>query len=488
MTTKAIPITKRPLILLPILAAIALAGAVIASPLFAADSSSAVAAVMPETSFAPIVKKVSPSVVTISTSRTVKFMKMPDGMNIPKELQRRFNFDFENRQQFRQNQGIGSGVIVSTDGYILTNNHVIENAETITVTMANGKDKHTAKLVGADAKSDLAVLKIDCKETLPAIELGDSASAEVGDIVLAVGNPFGVGQTVTSGIISARGRGVGLTDYEDFIQTDASINPGNSGGALVDVHGRLIGINTAILSPSGGNLGIGFAIPINLAKGIQDSLIQNGKVVRGYLGVLLQPLSPELATAFNIENGQGVLVGDVPNDGPSAQAGVKAGDVLIKFNDAPVDDLRQLRLRAAQAVPGTTVKLEVIRDGKPVQLSVKVGAMPGEDTVVAKNTDTKAPDKAKLGVRLGELDQESRERFEIPEHIQGVIIHEVMPQSRADKAGLKPGTVIMEVDRVVVTKAKEAVKAISKSDGDLLLRVYAGPGPSYIVVKKDQDN
>jgi serine protease Do len=480
--------------LVPLVAAFSLLGAplfsdAMKSRLFASDSAanmasdSAVAAITPATSFAPVVKKVAPSVVTISTSREAKRMKMPENQRIPDEF-RRF-FDFGERQP-RQRDGIGSGVIISPDGYILTNNHVIAGADTITVALVEGKEKYTAKLVGADEKSDLAVLKIDAEKSLPAIMLGDSDKVEVGDVVLAVGNPFGVGQTVTSGIVSARGRGVGLADYEDFIQTDASINPGNSGGALVDTHGRLIGINTAILSPNGGNLGIGFAVPVNLAKNIKDSLITNGKVVRGYLGVLLQPLTPELAEAFAIKDGQGVLIGDAPADGPAAQAGVKSGDVLIGFNNKPVEDIRQLRLRAAQAVPGTQVDLDIMRDGKPLRLSVKVGTMPGEPMAHKKGEADKAADKTKLGVRLGELDQETRERFEIPEHISGVVIHEVMPDSRADKAGIKPGTVIMEINRTPISKAKEVAPAIAQSEGDILLRIFAGQTPSYVVIKQEK--
>ena len=491
MTIHDFTMRHRPRLLLPILAAIALAGGAVMLPLAAADKEIALPALAPITSFAPVVKQVAPSVVTISTSKSVKRMRAPEGMRLPEgmrvpEEMKRF-FDQDNRGQQRQSQGIGSGVIVSADGYILTNNHVIEGADTITVTMASGRDRFTATLVGADAKSDLAVLKIEVKETVPAIKIGDSDVVEVGDVVLAIGNPFGVGQTVTSGIVSARGRGVGLTDYEDFIQTDASINPGNSGGALVDAHGRLIGINTAILSPSGGNLGIGFAIPINLAKGIKDSLIANGKVVRGYMGVLLQPLTPELAQAFNLKAEQGVLIGDVPKDGPAAQAGVKPGDILMTFNGRPVDDLGQLRIRAAQAVPGTTVTVGIMRDGKQQDLMITIGVMPGEPVANKVDEKVKESEKAKLGVRLGELDQESRERYEIPEHISGVVIHEVVPGSRADHAGLRPGTVIMEVARKPVSKAKEAVQAIAKAEGDILLRIFAGQGANYLVVKQLAD-
>jgi len=473
-------------ILLPLMAAIALAGSATLMPLAAADS-----AAVGVTSFAPVVKQVAPSVVTVSTSRAVKRMQtnLPEGMRVPEEMRRFFEQDQRPGGRMPDRQGLGSGVIVSKDGYILTNNHVIAGAQVITVTLPDRHEPMTAKLIGADPKSDLAVLKIDAGGTLPAITLGDSDKIEVGDVVLAVGNPFGVGQTVTSGIISARGRGVGLADYEDYIQTDASINPGNSGGALVDARGKLIGINTAILSPSGGNLGIGFAVPVNMARGVMDSLIANGKVTRGYLGVMIQPLTPELAKAFNVKPDHGVLVGDVMADSPAAKAGIKAGDVVVGFNGRDVEDPRHLRLKSAQTVPGTKATLTVLRDGKTQDLDVTVGELKSE----AGDDDTspeaaQAPGKVKLGVHLGELDKEAREHFEIPRSVNGVLVGEVIPGSRAADAGLQPGNVIVEVDRVAVTKPADAVAAIGKSEGDLVLRLWTKDGTRFVVVKERKDD
>jgi serine protease Do len=470
-------------ILLPLLAAIALTGSATIMPLVSAETATVPT---PTASFAPMVKQVAPSVVTVATSRAAKRMSvnLPQGMQIPDEMRRFFDSDqFQGRAKPHQ-EGIGSGVIVSRDGYILTNNHVIEGAESITVTTTGRREPLTAKLIGADPKSDLAVLKIEANTTLPMITLGDSDKVEVGDVVLAIGNPFGVGQTVTSGIISARGRGVGLTDYEDYIQTDASINPGNSGGALVDASGKLIGINTAILSPSGGNLGIGFAVPVNMARGIMDSLIANGKVTRGYLGVMIQQMTPELAKAFKIDGERGVLVGDVMADSPAAKAGIKNGDVVVTFNGREVEDPRTMRLKSSQSVPGTIAKLGVLRDGVVKNIDVTIGELKNpngdEDTPAA----AAVPTKVKLGVRLGELDKDSRDHFEVPKKIHGVLVVEVIPGSRAAEAGLQPGNVIVEIDRTAVTKPADALAAISKSDGDLMLRLWTKEGTRYVVVKE----
>jgi serine protease Do len=478
-------VRRRRGILLPLMAAIALAGSATLMPLAAAD----IAAATSTTSFAPVVKQVAPSVVTVSTSRAVKRMPatMPEGMRIPEEMRRFFEQDQRFNGRMPERQGIGSGVIVSKDGYILTNNHVIAGAQTITVTLPGRREPLTAKLIGADPKSDLAVLKVDDAGTLPAVTLGDSDKIEVGDIVLAIGNPFGVGQTVTSGIISARGRGVGLTDYEDYIQTDASINPGNSGGALVDAHGKLIGINTAILSPSGGNLGIGFAVPVNMARSIMDSLIAKGTVTRGYLGVMIQPLTPELAKAFKVKNDRGVLVGDVVADSPAGKAGIKAGDVVVAFNGSEIEDPRQLRLKSAQTVPGTKATLTVLREGKSQEMELTIGELKGDPSDEASPEAAQVPVKMKLGVRLGEIDKQAREQFDIPESVSGVLVGEVIPGSRAADAGLQPGNVIVEIDRGAVSKPADAKAAINKSGGDLVLRLWTKDGSRYVVVKERKD-
>jgi serine protease Do len=470
--------------LLPLVAALAFAGSAAVVPLTAGEQAAVPTTV---TTFAPVVKQVAPSVVTVSTSRAVKRVQtnLPEVLRIPDEM-RRFFDDQRFPQRMPERQGIGSGVIVSPDGYILTNNHVIAGAQTITVTLPDRREPLTAKLVGADPKSDLAVLKVEAGGTLPAFAMGDSDRIEVGDVVLAIGNPFGVGQTVTSGIVSARGRGVGLTDYEDYIQTDASINPGNSGGALVDARGKLIGINTAILSPSGGNLGIGFAVPVNMARGIMESLIANGKVTRGYLGVMIQPLTPELAKAFNVADGRGVLVGDVVADSPAGKAGIAAGDVVLRFNGREVEDVRSLRLKSAQAVPGTKATLTILRDGKSRDVELTIGELPGDRDEGDAPEAAAVPAKARLGVRLGEIDQEAREQFGIPKTVTGALIREVAPGSRAAAAGLVTGNVIVEVDRQPVGKPGDAVSAIAKSSGDVVLRLWTKDGTRYVVVKEKE--
>src|SRR5438477_1172751 len=275
-------------------------------------------------------------------------------------------------------RSLGSGVIVTKDGYILTNNHVEDGADEIKVARDKDKKQFTAKVIGRDPRTDIAVLKIDAKD-LPFITFADSDKIEVGDVVLALGNPFGIGQTVTMGIVSATGRGgMGIEDYEDFIQTDAAINPGNSGGALVDAEGRLVGLNTAILSRSGGSQGVGFAIPANLARSVMDQLIKSGKVERGFLGVGIQDLTPELARQFNVKDTQGALVSSVTPDSPADKAGLKSGDVIVEFNGRAVPDSRHLKLQVAETAPGSSTPVRVMRDGVNKMLSLTVKAMPGE--------------------------------------------------------------------------------------------------------------
>src|SRR4051812_45940063 len=315
------------------------------------------------TSFAPIIKKAAPSVVNIFTTKVIRERDLKANPLFNDPFFRQFFGEPGQRPRRNQReQSLGSGVIVSSDGYVLTSNHVIEGADEIKTVLASGKE-YTAKVVGADPPTDTAVLKIDASD-LPAITLANSDKLEVGDIVLAIGNPFGIGQTVTMGIVSGIGRNdLGIVDYEDFIQTDASINPGNSGGALVDAQGRLVGINTAILSGSGGNQGVGFAIPVSLSKGIMETLIANGKITRGFLGVGLQPLTPDLAGRFGVKDlTGGALVTAVEEDTPAAEAGFKPGDVIIEYNGKKVVDSRQLRLLVSQTPPKTKVSFKVLRD------------------------------------------------------------------------------------------------------------------------------
>ena len=335
----------------------------------------------PELSFAPVVKKVSPSVVNIYTAKTVR--ENPRLSRLSEDpIFRQFFGEAEGYGRVppeRREQSLGSGIIASQDGYILTNNHVVQGANEIKVALADERTVLDAKIVGTDPQTDVAVIKIEAQK-LPAISFTNSDQIEVGDVVLAIGDPFGVGQTVTMGIVSAKDRaGMGIVDYEDFIQTDASINPGNSGGALVDIDGRLVGINTAILSRTGGNQGIGFAVPVNLARYIMERLISDGKVTRGYLGVKIQTLTPELATQLKLSGQTGALIGEVTPNSPAEKAGLKKNDVIIEFDGKGVTDSRHFRLMVAEKPPRSKVSVKVFRDGKQQTFTVELGELPSED-------------------------------------------------------------------------------------------------------------
>src|SRR4051812_11846852 len=331
------------------------------------------------TSFAPVIKKVAPSVVNISSSMTIHERGNSNPLSEDPFFRRFFGEDSMDQSQPRDRkaQSLGSGVIVSPDGYILTASHVVEGADKVKVSLASGEKDFDAKVIGTDPPTDVAVLKIEAKNDLPVIPIGDSDKLEVGDAVLAIGNPFAVGQTVTMGIVSGVGRnGLGITGYENFIQTDAAINPGNSGGALVDAEGRLVGINTAILSRTGGNMGIGFSVPVNLARYVMDRLVTEGKVTRGYLGINIQPLTRELAKLFHLpDESSGVMVGGVSADSPAEKAGLKDGDVILDFNGKKVSEPSALQLLVSQTPPGTKVDLRILRtqeNGKSAEKSITV--------------------------------------------------------------------------------------------------------------------
>jgi len=448
-------------------------------------------------SFAPLVKKVTPAVVKVlTTTKAHNTSFSSDGNSAPEDLLRRFfGDDFNGNMMPRQGRrnfnmprqtGLGSGVIVTKDGFILTNNHVVDGADEVKVVMTDGREL-TAKVIGRDPKSDIAIIKIDAKD-LPAITMADSDKVEVGDVVLAIGNPFGIGQTVTTGIVSATGRtgAVGL-DYEDFIQTDAAINPGNSGGALVDCEGRLIGINTAILSRSGGNQGIGFAIPSNLARDVMVDLIRDGKVTRGFLGVMIQDVTPPLAHQFKLKDSTGALVGEVTPRSPAEKAGLQSGDIIEEFNGKKVTDSHHLKLEVARVAPGTTVPLTVVRDGQTKHLEVHIKELPGTETL-AKNDSKKDADEGTLnGVTVSDLDQQARQQFDLPGNVKGVVVTEVAPDSAAAEAGLKPGDVIQEINRKPVKSAEEAVKLTENpSDKTSLLRVWTKGGSHWVVVDESK--
>ena len=443
---------------------------------------------LPRGSYAPVVKLVAPAVVKIETTTTIKntpALDMP-GFNDP------FLQQFFGRQSRRmppQHQhGIGSGVIVTKDGYILTNNHVVDGANEVTVTLTDGRE-FTAKVVGRDPKSDIAVVKI-AADNLPVVPVADSDKVEVGDVVLAVGNPFGVGQTVTKGIVSAKERGgMGIEDYENFIQTDAAINPGNSGGALVDVDGRLIGINTAILSRSGGSQGVGFAVPSDLARNVMHNLIAYGHVTRGYLGVSIQNVTPVLAEEFKLKTAEGALVSEVQADSPAAKAGFKDGDVVLEFNGRKVTDSLHLRLAVADTKPGSSVPVEVLRNGKKETLKATVQQLPGSEQLAGNEPGSSKDTGTLNGVGVADVDPQLRSEFNIPKNVNGAVITQVDPSSASADAGLKPGDVIEEINHQAVKGADDAVNLTSNpSDKRTLLRVWANGGSHYVVVDESKSS
>jgi serine protease Do len=433
------------------------------------------------TSFAPIVKKAAPSVVNIYSTRIVRqrnpllddpIFRQFFGAQLP-------NGD---RERARKEQSLGSGVIISPDGYILTANHVVEGADEIKVAIDDGKKEYTAKVIGTDPLTDVAILKIDATD-LSAITLADSDQLEVGDIVLAIGNPFGVGQTVTMGIVSALGRTVeGFTGYQNFIQTDAAINPGNSGGALVDAEGRLVGINTAIISRSGGNQGIGFAVPINMARHVMQRLISGGKIVRGYLGIKLQDINAGLAEQFNLPDQNGALVDDVLLDTPAAKGGIKSGDVLVAFNGKPIGDSESLMLAVSECAPGASATVELLRNGHAQTVAVTLGELPADamqnqNDQNNSNSDSNSTRDTLNGVTVEDLNSQMREDLKIPNSIQGAIVTDVDQDSNSAEAGLQRGDVIVEINRQPVSDADDAVKLCTNAKGDqILLKVWRRAG------------
>lgn len=446
----------------------------------------------PGGSFASIVKKVAPGVVKIQTTISLKGASAPQWPGFDDPFWRRF-FGNQFGQNFpprqfgpRREYGLGSGVIVTKDGYILTNNHVVDNATEVKVTLQDGRE-FTAKVVGRDPKSDIAVVKINAQE-LPAVAMADSDKVQVGDVVLAIGNPFGVGQTVTEGIVSAKDRGnMGIEDYEDFIQTDAAINPGNSGGALVDVDGRLVGINTAILSRSGGSQGVGFAIPSDLARKVMQSLVEYGHVTRGYLGVTIQDVTPALAQQFKLKQTKGALVGEVIPKGPADSAGIQDGDVVVEFNHQGVTDSRHLQLAVAETKPGSTVPVKIWREGSVRTFEVKVKQLPGNEQIAQASTNPGQDSGTLNGVAVSDVDPQTRQQYSLPDKVKGAVITEVNPGSASAEAGLKPGDVIEEINRHPVKSAEDAVRlSESARNKHTLVRVWENGGSHYVVVDESK--
>ncbi len=437
--------------------------------------------------FVEIAKKENPAVVNVSTKaktqsatrRPPNFPTPPD--NVPDPFKDFYDRFFGQRPEQRPRRGMGSGFFIDAQGHILTNYHVVEGADEIIVTMEDNKE-YTAKLIGSDSKTDIALIKIkdnEEKKTFPFLKLGSSEKLEVGEWVMAIGNPFGLSHTVTVGVVSALSRNIGAGPYDEFIQTDASINPGNSGGPLINIKGEVIGINTAIISGNtGGNVGIGFAIPINVAKDILSDLKEKGSVTRGWLGVMIQKITPDLAKSFGLDEAKGALVGDVIPDGPAAKAGLKRGDVILKFDGKDVEEMESLPKIVAATEPGSTVKVEVVRDGSKKVFDVHIDVLKdAESPKVAAKED-------KLGLQVQDITPELMQSLQL-DTTEGVLVSDVTAGGAAAEAGVKRGDVITEINRTPVKSASDYKKVMSrvKKNSTVLFLVRRGGTTIYVAVK-----
>ncbi|MFV0439460.1 MAG: DegQ family serine endoprotease [Desulfopila sp.] len=460
--------------------------------LLTAGVSAGNAAASQDRGFADVVKKATPAVVHIRVEKSVSATGMDE------QYEQFFNNPFFERffgPQFRKNphqqgprrnykqQGQGSGFIISSDGYILTNNHVVEDADTITVFLSDERE-FTAELVGRDPQSDVALIKIKDHDSLPTLPLGNSDALEVGEWVIAIGNPFGLSQTVTVGVVSATGRSsVGINEYENFIQTDAAINPGNSGGPLLNINGEVVGINSALYSRTGGYMGIGFAIPINMVKSIEAQLKNSGKVTRGWLGVVIQNVDENLAKSFGLDRARGILVSDVQAGSPADKGGIVQGDVIVSLNGDSLKDVTDLRNQVAMLSPGSTAQLGVIRNGKSLTVNIKIGERPNELSQT-DSSDTQLDSMLdKFGLAFQDLTPELAEQMGYKDK-NGVVVSQVEPDSPAASAGLRPGQLIEEVNKKPVNNVQQLQKAVNDSDSKnrVLLRVHSGNFSQYVVL------
>ncbi len=442
--------------------------------------------------FSSVVKKAGPAVVYVSVEKAANSFAhqgQPEMFNDP-FFQRFFGKQFQQPKQpqspFKQH-GAGSGFIISENGLILTNNHVVEGADSIRIRLAD-KREFPASVIGTDPQSDVALIKID-GTGLPTLPMGDSDKLEVGEWVIAIGSPFELSQTVTVGVVSAKGRSrMGINDYENFIQTDAAINPGNSGGPLLNIYGEVIGINTALFSRSGGYMGIGFAIPINMARSIENQLRTTGTVIRGWLGVMIQDVDRDLAQSFGLDKAEGILVSQVSANSPAQKAGLKEGDIILSMNNGKLTDVTDLRNRIAMIVPDNSVTFDIIRDGQRKTIKVVIGEQPSDFSEVTRLHQKKnnPATLGRMGLSLQELTRQLAEQFGY-EKGQGVIITRVEPNSPADKVGLQAGQLIEEVDKVRVRTIAELKKAIKKARNpkQILLRVRAGDFSKYLVIRAE---
>jgi serine protease Do len=463
-------------------------------------------------SYAPVIKRTAASVVYVYSTKTVRGQDLSPFFDDP--MLRRF-FDIpgvaprsddqeetpkgnsgknsrknsprgnsRNRMPDQTQQGLGSGVVITADGYVLTNNHVVEDADDVRVSIGESNKRYVAKVIGRDALTDIAVLKIEATNLSPAT-FGDSDQLQVGDVVLAIGNPFGVGQSVSRGIVSALSRGVGIGPFEDFIQTDAAINPGNSGGALLDTEGRVIGINSAILSRTGGFAGVGFAIPINLVRSVAEQIVNTGRVDRGFLGVAPQDLTEDLTAQFGAD--KGALISQVTEESPAARAGLKAGDVITKVNAVEIRDARHLLMTISQIAPGTEVSLDYLRDGKTQHTKAKLSRRE-DDTVARDQRDGGGKDIGVLnGVGVGDITPQLRDQLQLPARVKGAIITSVEPDSPSAKQGLREGDIILELDRKPVTNAEEAVKLSEEIKGPrVLVLIWRNGRTRYVAVDESK--